>query len=30
MTPRQRAGWTTANFVVIVLALIPVAWLVSL
>jgi multiple sugar transport system permease protein len=30
MTPRQRAGWTTANLVVIVLALIPVAWLVSL
>jgi multiple sugar transport system permease protein len=30
ITPRQRAGWTTANFVVIALALIPVLWLVSL
>ena len=30
ITPRQRAGWTTANLVVIVLALIPVLWLVSL
>src|ERR1700749_1384698 len=30
LTGRQRAGWTTANFVVIVLALIPVAWLLSL
>ena len=29
-TPRQRAGWGTANFVVIALALIPVLWLVSL
>lgn len=29
-TPRQRAGWATANFVVIALALIPVLWLVSL
>ena len=27
ITPRQRAGWTTANFVVIALALIPVLWL---
>jgi multiple sugar transport system permease protein len=30
ITPRQRVGWTTANLVVIVLALIPVLWLVSL
>jgi multiple sugar transport system permease protein len=30
ITPRQRYGWTTANFVVIALALIPVLWLVSL
>jgi multiple sugar transport system permease protein len=30
ITPRQRVGWTTANFVVIALALIPVLWLVSL
>jgi multiple sugar transport system permease protein len=30
ITPRQRAGWTTANFVVIALALIPVLWLLSL
>jgi multiple sugar transport system permease protein len=30
LTGRQRAGWTTANFVVIALALIPVLWLVSL
>src|SRR5712671_6534052 len=30
ITPRQRAGWSTANFVVIALALIPVLWLVSL
>jgi multiple sugar transport system permease protein len=30
ITPRQRAGWTTANLVVIALALIPVLWLVSL
>ena len=30
ITPRQRTGWTTANLVVIVLALIPVVWLVSL
>src|ERR1700682_3789120 len=30
ITPRQRTGWTTANFVVIALALIPVLWLVSL
>ena len=30
ITPRQRAGWATANFVVIALALIPVLWLVSL
>jgi multiple sugar transport system permease protein len=29
-TPRQRFGWTTANFVVIALALIPVLWLASL
>jgi multiple sugar transport system permease protein len=29
-TPRQRIGWTTANFVVIALALIPVLWLASL
>ncbi len=29
-TPRQRAGWLTANFVVIALALIPVLWLLSL
>jgi len=29
-TPRQRVGWTTANFVVIALALIPVLWLASL
>jgi multiple sugar transport system permease protein len=30
LTPRQRTGWTTANLVVLVLALIPVLWLVSL
>jgi multiple sugar transport system permease protein len=30
ITPRQRVGWTTTNFVVIALALIPVLWLVSL
>ncbi len=30
LTVRQRAGWTTANLVVIALALIPVLWLVSL
>src|SRR6267154_5483379 len=30
ITARQRTGWTTANFVVIALALIPVLWLVSL
>jgi multiple sugar transport system permease protein len=30
INPRQRAGWTTANFVVIALALIPVLWLLSL
>jgi multiple sugar transport system permease protein len=30
LTGRQRGGWTTANLVVIVLALIPVLWLVSL
>jgi multiple sugar transport system permease protein len=30
LTVRQRTGWTTANFVVIALALIPVLWLVSL
>ena len=30
LTGRQRAGWATANFVVIALALIPVLWLVSL
>jgi multiple sugar transport system permease protein len=30
VTPRQRFGWTTANFVVIALALIPVLWMVSL
>jgi len=29
-TPRQKVGWTTANFVVIALALIPVLWLLSL
>jgi multiple sugar transport system permease protein len=29
-TPQQRFGWTTANFVVLALALIPVLWLVSL
>jgi multiple sugar transport system permease protein len=29
-TPRQKAGWGVANFVVIALALIPVLWLVSL
>jgi multiple sugar transport system permease protein len=29
-TARQRAGWTTANFVVLALALIPVLWLLSL
>jgi multiple sugar transport system permease protein len=29
-TPRQKAGWLTANFVVIALALIPVLWLLSL
>jgi multiple sugar transport system permease protein len=29
-TPRQKVGWTTANLVVIALALIPVLWLVSL
>jgi multiple sugar transport system permease protein len=30
LTARQRAGWTTANLVVIALALIPVLWLLSL
>jgi multiple sugar transport system permease protein len=30
ITPRQRGGWATANFVVIALALIPVLWLLSL
>jgi len=30
LTPRQRTGWATANFVVLALALIPVLWLVSL
>src|ERR1700677_157056 len=30
VTPRQRTGWLTANFVVIALALIPVLWMVSL
>src|SRR5271157_5522753 len=30
ITPRRRAGWATANLVVIALALIPVLWLVSL
>ena len=30
LTGRQRAGWGVANLVVIVLALIPVLWLVSL
>src|SRR5450756_2995154 len=30
ITPARRAGWTTANFVVVALALIPVLWLVSL
>jgi trehalose/maltose transport system permease protein len=29
-TPRQRLGWTSANFVVILLALFPVLWLASL
>jgi len=29
-TARQKVGWTTANFVVIALALIPVLWLASL
>jgi multiple sugar transport system permease protein len=29
-TPRQKAGWGTANFVVVALALIPVLWLLSL
>jgi multiple sugar transport system permease protein len=29
-TPRQRAGWGIANFVVIALALIPVLWMISL
>src|SRR5712691_1346906 len=29
-TPRQKAGWGTANFVVVALALIPVLWMVSL
>jgi multiple sugar transport system permease protein len=29
-TPRQKVGWTTANLVVIVLALFPVVWLLSL
>jgi multiple sugar transport system permease protein len=29
-TPRQKAGWGVANFVVIALALIPILWLVSL
>ena len=29
-TARQRGGWTTANFVVLALALIPVLWLLSL
>jgi multiple sugar transport system permease protein len=29
-TPRQRSAWGTANLVVIILALIPVVWLVSL
>ena len=30
ITPRQRTGWAAANLVVVVLALIPVLWLVSL
>jgi multiple sugar transport system permease protein len=30
ITPRQRAQWSVANFVVIALALIPVLWLLSL
>ena len=30
ITPRQRLGWTAANFVVLALALIPVLWLLSL
>jgi multiple sugar transport system permease protein len=30
ITARQRTGWTTANFVVLALALIPVLWLLSL
>jgi multiple sugar transport system permease protein len=30
VTPQRRAGWLTANFVVIALALIPVLWLLSL
>jgi multiple sugar transport system permease protein len=29
-TPRQKAGWGTANLVVVALALIPVLWMVSL
>jgi multiple sugar transport system permease protein len=29
-TPRQKAGWGVANFVVVALALIPVLWMVSL
>jgi multiple sugar transport system permease protein len=29
-TPRQKVGWSVANFVVIAVALIPVLWLVSL
>jgi multiple sugar transport system permease protein len=30
VTPRQRTGWLTANFIVIALALIPVLWMASL
>jgi multiple sugar transport system permease protein len=30
VTPRQRTGWGTANFVVLALALLPVLWLLSL
>jgi multiple sugar transport system permease protein len=30
LTTRQRGGWTTANLIVVALALIPVLWLVSL
>jgi multiple sugar transport system permease protein len=30
VTPRQRTGWLTANFIVVALALIPVLWMASL